>query len=142
MRESRRIAIVTGGGKRVGAVIAQALLDDGWAVIAHVHHDMDSVPDGAIKVVADLAENDCAVKIFTAADELGPVNLLVNNAARFSFDGFGSVDPDEFDAHLRVNARAPMLERTLNPRMRTLSVNSFTRAAPAAFSLPARPFTS
>lgn len=109
MRESRRIAIVTGGGKRVGAVIAQALLDDGWAVIAHVHHDMDSVPDGAIKVVADLAENDCAVKIFTAADELGPVNLLVNNAARFSFDGFGSVDPDEFDAHLRVNARAPML---------------------------------
>ena len=29
-----RTAIVTGAGKRVGAVIAQALLDDGWSVLA------------------------------------------------------------------------------------------------------------
>ena len=33
-----RTAIVTGAGKRVGRAIAQALLEDGWTVVAHVHH--------------------------------------------------------------------------------------------------------
>ena len=42
-----RTAIVTGASKRVGAEIARALLDDGWTVVAHVHHETDDVPDGA-----------------------------------------------------------------------------------------------
>ena len=105
----KRTAIVTGGGKRVGEQIVGALLADGWTVIAHVHRDGDGVPDGAIKVVADLAEPDCADRIFAAAQGLPPVRLLVNNAARFSFDGFGEVDAAAFDAHMRINARAPML---------------------------------
>jgi NAD(P)-dependent dehydrogenase (short-subunit alcohol dehydrogenase family) len=103
----QRTAIVTGGGKRVGEVIVRALLDDGWTVIAHVHHDADGVPAGAIKVVADLAETDCAARIFAAAH--GSAQLLVNNAARFAFDGFGEASAAEFDAQMKVNARAPML---------------------------------
>ena len=91
-------AIVTGGGKRVGEVIARALVDDGWTVIAHVHREGDDVADGAIKVVADLTEPDCAVRIFAVAKDHPPVRLLVNNAARFVFDGFGQVSVDEFDA--------------------------------------------
>ncbi len=102
-----RTAIVTGGGKRVGAAIVQALLDDRWRVVAHVHHEGDAVPDGAVKVVADLADPDCAKRIFAAA--AGPVRLLVNNAARFAHDGFGAASAAEFDAHMAVNARAPML---------------------------------
>jgi len=107
--ESGRTAIVTGGGKRVGEAIVRALLDNDWAVVAHVHHDGDAVPDGAIKAVADLAEADCAARIFAVAEELQPVRLLVNNAARFAFDGFGDISAAGFDAHMRVNARAPML---------------------------------
>ncbi|MDQ3144292.1 MAG: SDR family oxidoreductase [Pseudomonadota bacterium] len=102
-----RTAIVTGGGKRVGAAIVGALLDDGWRVVAHVHHDGDAVPVGAVKVVADLADPDCAERIFAGA--VGPVRLLVNNAARFAHDGFGAASAAEFDAHMAVNARAPML---------------------------------
>ena len=109
MNEQHRTAIVTGGGKRVGEQIVHALLDDGWAVVAHVHHDHDAVPGGAVRAVADLAEAQCAEPIFAAAEGLPPVRLLVNNAARFSFDGFGAASAQEFDAHLRVNARAPML---------------------------------
>jgi NAD(P)-dependent dehydrogenase (short-subunit alcohol dehydrogenase family) len=105
----KRLAIVTGGGKRVGEAIVRALLDDGWEVVAHVHHDGDAVPDGALKAVADLAEADCAKRIFAAADGLGPVRLLVNNAARFAEDRLGSGNAKEFDAHMAVNARAPML---------------------------------
>ncbi len=104
-----RTAIVTGAGKRVGAQIARALIDDAWTVVAHVHHAADEVPDGAIKVVADLAEVDCAERIFGAAADLPPARLLVNNAARFAWDGFGEFDPAQFDAHMAVNVRAPAL---------------------------------
>ena len=102
-----RTAIVTGGGKRVGAEIARALLADGWRVIVHVHHPQDEVPEGAAKVVADFNDPACAATIFDAAD--GPVGLLVNNAARFAWDGFGEFKVDEFDAHMRINVRAPAL---------------------------------
>ncbi len=109
MNGSGKTAIVTGGGKRVGEAIARALLDDGWTVVAHVHHDEDAVPSGAIKAAADLADPGCAQAIFAATAGLPAVRLLVNNAARFVFDGFGAVNAQEFDAHLRVNVRAPML---------------------------------
>jgi NAD(P)-dependent dehydrogenase (short-subunit alcohol dehydrogenase family) len=102
-----RTAIVTGAGKRVGAHLAEALLGDGWKVVAHVHHADDEVPEGAAKVVADLADPDCAEIIFAAVD--GRVSLLVNNAARFAWDGFGEFSVEEFDAHMAVNARAPAL---------------------------------
>ncbi len=108
MTTTEKTAIVTGGGKRVGARIVAALIADGWRVAAHVHHDSDTVPAGALKVVADLADADCAETIFAAVGE-GAVGLLVNSAARFAYDGFGEASPSEFDAHMAVNARAPML---------------------------------
>lgn len=104
-----RTAIVTGAGKRVGAAIAGALLDDGWAVVAHVHHQEDDAPRGAIKVAADLTDASCAETIFGAANGLPPVRLLVNNAARFAWDGFGEFDAREFDSHMAINVRAPAL---------------------------------
>ncbi len=104
-----RTAIVTGAGKRVGAQIARALIADGWSVVAHVRSEQDTVPDGAVKAAADLADGGCAERIFAAAAELPPVRLLVNNAARFSWDGFGNFIADEFDAHMAVNVRAPLL---------------------------------
>jgi NAD(P)-dependent dehydrogenase (short-subunit alcohol dehydrogenase family) len=107
--QPNRTAIVTGAGKRVGAAIARALLADGWAVVAHVRKNEDSVAQGAVKVAADLADADCAQAIFAAAAGLPPVRLLVNNAARFAWDGFGEFNAGEFDAHMAVNVRAPLL---------------------------------
>src|SRR4029079_5750399 len=69
----------------------------------------DDVPAGAAKVAADLAEPDSADVIFAAANALPPVRLLVNNAARFAWDGFGDFSADEFDAHCALNRRAPAL---------------------------------
>lgn len=109
MNENARTAIVTGGGKRVGEAIVRALLDDGWTVIAHVHNDSDGVRDGAAKVVADLSECGCARSIFDACAGKPPVRLLINNASRFVEDRFGAANSSEFDAHMAVNARAPML---------------------------------
>lgn len=106
--EEPRTAIVTGAGKRVGAHIATALLERGWAVVAHVRRDEDEVPRGAARAVADLARRDCAGPIFAAADGLPPVRLLVNNAARFAWDGLGKFSSAEFDEHMHTNVRAPI----------------------------------
>ena len=107
--QPNRTAIVTGAGKRVGAEITRGLLADGWAVVAHVRRNEDPVADGAVKVAADLADANCAQAIFAAAAGLPPVRLLVNNAARFAWDGFGEFSPSELDAHVAVNVRAPAL---------------------------------
>ena len=104
-----RTAIITGAGKRVGAVIAAELTADGWTVLGHVHHADDSVPQGVIKVVAELTNVGCAKTIFDATAGLPPIRLLVNNAARFCRDELGAFDPEELDVHMAVNLRAPIL---------------------------------
>ena len=104
-----RTAIVTGGGKRVGAVITQALLDDGWTVVAHVRRIDDPVPEGAIRAAADLTQADCADRIFAATTGQPPVRLLVNNASRFAVDSIDHPDPDEFITQMTTNVRAPAL---------------------------------
>ena len=102
-------AIVTGAAKRVGAVIARALAHDGWNVVAHVHGESDTVGDSMTRVIADLAEPDCAERIFAGAEGLPPVRLLVNNAARFARDSLEAFSAEEFDAHMAVNVRAAAL---------------------------------
>ncbi|NUT00955.1 MAG: SDR family oxidoreductase, partial [Sphingomonas sp.] len=109
MLDQPHTAIVTGAGKRVGAAVAASLLANGWTVVAHVHHAEDDVPDGAVKVVAELTDLACADTIFEAAAALPPVRLLVNNAARFAHDDLAKFDPAELAAHMQVNLRAPIL---------------------------------
>ena len=106
--QSERTAIVTGAGKRVGRVIAAALLGDGWKVVAHVHGESDSVPK-ARRRPWPISRSGLRRYDLRAADGLPPVRLLVNNAARFAWDGFGEFDADEFAAHMAVNVRAPAL---------------------------------
>ena len=103
----QRTAIVTGAARRVGRSIAEALAAEGWAVLAHVRADSDEAPVGTIKVAADLEDAGAAAAIFDAAEALPPVGLLVNNAARFAWDGPGELDRGEFSRHLATNALAP-----------------------------------
>lgn len=105
----KRTAIVTGAGRRIGKVIAEALLADGWTVLAHVRREEDTVPGGTIKAVSELSQADCAQRIVAALDGLPPPSLLVNNAARFAEDSLGSFSPDEFAAHMASNVQAPVL---------------------------------
>jgi len=78
-------------------------------VVAHVRSGEDEVCEGAVKAVADLSDPNSAQNIFAAAAGHPPVRLLINNAARFARDEFGAFNPAEFDAHMAVNVRAPIL---------------------------------
>lgn len=103
-----RTAIVTGAGKRVGKAIAEALVADGWTVVAHVRREGDAVPDGTIKVAAELGGTDCAERLFGALAGR-TATLLVNNAARFVEDSPDAFSTREFAAHMAANVQAPVL---------------------------------
>jgi NAD(P)-dependent dehydrogenase (short-subunit alcohol dehydrogenase family) len=117
-----RTAIVTGGARRIGCVIARALAADGWHVLIH-HHSSDATELakglGASTVRADLADPRAAETIMAALDGLPPPALLVNSAAGFELDQFGDFTADQWDRHMAVNARAP-----------ALLTQSFARAVP------------
>lgn len=110
-----RTAIVTGGAKRIGAAIVDALLADDWHVLVHCHTSFDEAQarfgaNSAARIVAaDLADPGAAATIIAALDGFPPPALLVNNASRFVFDAAHSFSVADWDAHLLVNLRAPAL---------------------------------
>ncbi|WP_271199223.1 SDR family oxidoreductase [Methylopila turkensis] len=112
-------ALVTGGGRRIGAEIARALARLGQPVA--VHHlrsaaEAEEVAEnirrsgGAARAVAgDLASPDGpAALVDRAAAALGPLTTLVNNASIFEHDGIGALDADLWNRQMAVNLRAPV----------------------------------
>ncbi len=64
----------------------------------------------AIALGADLAtEEEAAGLVDRAAGLLGPITLLVNNAAIFERDGPLSADADSWQRHMAINLRAPLV---------------------------------
>lgn len=85
-----QVALVTGGGRGLGRAFAQALAAVGAAVSVtaksrnQVEETVKSIEDQggrAISVVGDISNPDDVERIVSFTEEqLGPVDLLVNNA--------------------------------------------------------------
>jgi NAD(P)-dependent dehydrogenase (short-subunit alcohol dehydrogenase family) len=110
-----RTAIVTGGARRIGAALVEALAADGWDVLIHCNASRDAAEALAARlprsrvVVADLANPDPCAPIVEALAGMPPVGLLVNNASRFEADAFDDFTVAGWDAHFDANLRAPAL---------------------------------
>ncbi|MCG8543886.1 MAG: SDR family oxidoreductase [Alphaproteobacteria bacterium] len=115
-----KTALVTGAARRIGRTIAIDLARHGWAVAIHFNQAEDDATAAvaeatdaggtAIAVAADL-EDETQVEglLPQVTDALGPVGLLVNNAARFEHDDIHTVDRESWDHHLAINLRAPLI---------------------------------
>ncbi len=83
---TKKVAVVTGGTRGIGAAISQALLADGYAVAATYHGNDEAAQafrdkTGASVFKFDVGKYDACVSGIAAIEAaLGPVSVLVNNA--------------------------------------------------------------
>jgi NAD(P)-dependent dehydrogenase (short-subunit alcohol dehydrogenase family) len=112
-------AIVTGSAVRIGRALAEELGRRGWQVVVHYRNSRVEAEETveaiaaaggrAIAVAADLMDPARAADtLFEAAENrLGPVTLLINNAAVFSGGGLGETDATTWQELFVVNLEAP-----------------------------------
>ena len=126
-----RVALVTGGGKRLGRAIALALAEAGFAVAVHCNGshaeaeataaDIRALGAGACVLHADLGDEAAVAGLAAAAQaELGPLGVLVNNASTFERDEWHDATRESWDRHIEPNLRAPFV-----------LTQAFARALPA-----------
>jgi 3-oxoacyl-[acyl-carrier protein] reductase len=80
-----QVALVTGGGRGIGRLIARELADAGMrvAVVARSPGEVEETAQeiGGLAVTADVSSpEDVEAMVATVERELGPIDLLVNNA--------------------------------------------------------------
>lgn len=115
-----KIALVTGGAKRIGKSIVLRLAEDGWSVAIHYRKSAAKAEavaaevrlrgGRAVTIMADLARESEVVEIVPkVAAALGPLTLLVNNASVFEMDKADTVTRESWDKHIEANLRAPFV---------------------------------
>ncbi len=122
MSQDTKVALVSGGAKRVGRAIVQELARKGFHVVIHYqtsHNEAESLA-GEIRttgveglvVRGDLHNNDeCQGIIDSTLDHFGRLDVLINNAASFltsTPDNIEAFDPVLWGDMLQVNLIAPM----------------------------------
>lgn len=113
------VALITGGGRRIGAEIARHLHNAGFNVLIHflrskteaaelVAYFNDLREDSAAVLQADLNDIEQVKKLATDAETVwGRVDALVNNASSYYPTEFGTVKESEWDDLLSSNTKAP-----------------------------------
>ncbi len=106
---SGRVAIVTGGTRGLGRVIAARLAEAGCVVAVCGRTEPDSLPEGVAFHAADIRDPDQAQAFVAAvAAEHGRLDILVNNAGGSPKADAATASPRFFDSVLKLNLHAAM----------------------------------
>ena len=119
-------ALVTGGARRIGAHLVRTLAEHGYAVAIHHRASVVEAEDLAAEieraggkaapVQADLGDPAQAEGLLAAAHAaVGPVTVLVNNAAIFERDRATDFTLEQWDRQLAINLRAPWCSPASSP---------------------------
>jgi 3-oxoacyl-[acyl-carrier protein] reductase len=115
-----KVALVTGASKGIGAAIALELASKGASVAVNyagsksgadkVVAQIKAAGGTAIAVQADLSNPDSIGPLIeTVSKQLGPINVLVNNAGVYEFGPIEAVTPEHFHKQFNVNVLGLLL---------------------------------
>jgi len=114
-RSAPRVAVVTGGARRIGAAIARRLARDGFSVVVTYRESRDE----ADALAAEIGGAACPLDLEAPRSPSrlaglverrhGRLDLLVHNAAVFPRTPPGSVSARDWDRVFAVNVRGPFL---------------------------------
>ncbi|WP_421997498.1 SDR family oxidoreductase [Reyranella sp.] len=113
-------ALVTGGAVRIGRALALAMAADGWFVFVHHNRSAAEARRTVAEIVAaggraksvraDLASPRQAEALVGRCRAPGvALTCLVNSASLFKLDRAPTAQAADFDRHMAINLRAPML---------------------------------
>lgn len=114
-----KVALITGAAKRIGAVIARSLHQQGFNVIIHYHHSQKEAselcrklneqrPNSAVVVAANLNDlSECKTLIEHSYQIWDRLDVLVNNASTFYQTPIGNTHALEWEDLLGTNVKAP-----------------------------------
>lgn len=113
---SRRVAVVTGGNRGIGAAIAKRLAEGGADVVLTYRNDADKANavaeviraggSGAEARQLDAGDIEAGRQLIDAvAGQYGKVDILVNNGGVFEAGDITVATPEQFDNTMNVNVR-------------------------------------
>lgn len=114
------VALVTGGASGIGAATARLLQERG-ARVAVLDRTTEGAPEGVLALRCDVTDADGVDEaVTTAADRLGGLDIVVNNAGIGAVGDVGENDDAEWARVLDVNVTGiARVTRAALPRLRS-----------------------
>ncbi len=117
---TNRVALVTGGSRGIGRAIALALAETGASVAVNYRDQAQAASEvaaairatgrRAMAVAADVSDSAAVSGMVRAVEaELGPVDVLINNAGIAIIRNVDELTEQEFDLTLAVNLKSAFL---------------------------------
>ena len=119
-KENKRWVLITGGAKRIGAMIARTLHTEGMNLIIHFNTSGDdannlcaelnsSRTDSAIAIGANLTdESEIESLIPEVIKQTGQIDVLINNASTFYPTPIEDITYDDWNNLMGTNLKAPL----------------------------------
>lgn len=115
-----KTALITGGAKRLGAAFGKAIAAEGARVVIHCNHSRDEAEKTADAIIdaggdASIIETDLLdsaladMLVGRVIAQVGPLDILINNASIFTEDSFAEMEPDAIHTNMALHAVAPTL---------------------------------
>lgn len=102
--DEQRVAIITGASQGIGAGLAKAFRERGYAVIATARSIRPTEDPAIVTIAGDIADPDTAQRILDEAIErFGRIDTLINNAGIYIGKPFTDYTLQDFNTLIAVN---------------------------------------
>lgn len=120
-KQAAKVALVTGGARRIGAAIVKKLHSAGYNVAIHCRYTFaeaqqladqlnEQRPDSTLVLQKELTEPHAGQDLMTAINTwAGQLHLLVNNASAFIRSDCHQVEDQNWNLLFNANVKAPFL---------------------------------